>query len=359
MAGRLMPPRNPCSVAKTVLVTGASGQDGSFLAEHLLAAGHRVLALDRAREGTAPNLAEAARHPKFGYLEGDLRDAAFVTRAIKEHAPDELYNLAAQSFVPKSWEDPVDTAEVNALGPLRLLEAIRRHSPKTRFLQASSAEVFGKVTRSPQDELTPQNPTSPYGATKCFAMNATRSYREGLGVFACNAILFNHESERRSLHFVTRKVTHAVAQIHRGRKEPLRMGNLDAKRDWGYAPDYVRAMQAILAGDAPDDYVVATGKAHSIREFIGLAFQEVGITVRWEGQGLHEKGLDESGRVLVEVDPAFFRPTEASVLVGDATRIHQRLGWKPSVDLRGLVHRMVAHDLALIDSGRPLENARP
>lgn len=351
-----MPPRSPSPVAKTVLITGASGQDGSFLAEQLLAAGHRVLALDRARDGTAPNLVDAAKHPKFEYLEGDLRDAAFVTRALKEHAPDELYNLAAQSFVPKSWEDPMDTAEVNALGPLRLLEAIRHHSPKTRFLQAASAEVFGQVTQSPQAEQTPQNPTNPYGATKCFAMNATRSYRDGLGLFACNAILFNHESERRSLHFVTRKVTHAVAQIHLGRKEPLRMGNLDAKRDWGYAPDYVRAMQAILAADAPDDYVVATGKAHSIRDFVDLAFKEVGTAVHWQGHGLQEKGLDASGRVLVQVDPAFFRPTDATVLVGDATRLRQRLGWKPSVDLQGLVHRMVAHDLALLDKVTPAQS---
>ena len=332
---------------KKALVTGCLGQDGSYLSELLLKKGYHVVGMDcispkTAMEGRGGMLG----HRNFEYLEGDLKDAGRVEDMVKNALPDELYNLAAQSYVPASWCNILDILDINAMGVGRLLEAIRRHCLGTRFFQASSAEMFGRAPRNAQDEDTAHHPRSPYGCSKSMAFNLTRNYREGFGVFACNGILYNHESPRRGLQFVTRKLSHAAAGISLGEMDNVALGNLDAERDWGYAPDYVRAMWMMLRHREAQDYVVATGRMHSVRELAEKAFGAAGIVLEWKGRGLHEKGVDSStGRTVVEVSKEFFRPVDIERLRGNAGKIGRVLGWKPGIDFDRMIRIMVENDL--------------
>lgn len=310
------------------LITGITGQDGSYLAELLLAKGYTVYGMTR-RSSTVTD-ERIAHLDGLQFVSGDLLDESSLVRAIETAEPDELYNLGAQSFVPASWAQPSYTGEVTGLGVARLLEAIRQVNPKIRFLQASSSEMFGQVLESPQHEQTPFYPRSPYGCAKAYAHFLTVNYRESYDLYAVSAILFNHESPRRGAEFVTRKITRAVAAIAAGEQSELRLGNLDAERDWGYAGDYVRAQHLMLAQDTPSDYVVASGESHSVREFCDLAFRYVGLDYR---------------RYVV-VDPALFRLAEVVHLRGDASKI-RALGWEPTVSFEGLVEGMVAADLAV------------
>jgi GDPmannose 4,6-dehydratase len=315
-------------MAKRALITGITGQDGSYLADFLLERGYRVFGMTR-RSST--NSFDRIGHiiDKVTLLSGDLLDEHSLASTIREAQPDEIYNLAAQSFVPTSWSQPVLTAEFTAVGVGRLLEAMRAVKPDARFYQASSSEMFGKVHESPQTEKTPFYPRSPYGVAKVFGHWITVNYRESYGLFACSGILFNHESQRRGLEFVTRKVTDAAARIKLGKAQELRMGNLDAKRDWGYAPDYVRAMWMMLQQSEPDDYVIATGETRSVQELVETAFNHVGLD--W--------------RKHVVIDPKFIRPAEVDILVGDAGKAKKKLGWAPSVTFKQMIERMVDADL--------------
>uniref|UniRef100_A0A7C5Z5K7 GDP-mannose 4,6-dehydratase n=1 Tax=Caldicellulosiruptor owensensis TaxID=55205 RepID=A0A7C5Z5K7_9FIRM len=339
---------------KRALITGITGQDGAYLAEFLLEKGYEVHGIKRRSSlintQRIDHLYEDphAENRRFYLHYGDLTDSTNLIRIIQEIQPDEIYNLAAQSHVKVSFESPEYTANADALGTLRLLEAIRilKLENKTRFYQASTSELFGKVQEIPQRETTPFYPRSPYAVAKLYAYWITVNYREAYGIFACNGILFNHESPIRGETFVTRKITRAVARIKYGLQDKLYLGNLDAKRDWGYAKDYVRAMWMILNHDVPDDYVIATGEVHSVREFVEKAFKFVDIDIEWVGQGVNEKGIDaKTGRVLVEVDPRYFRPTEVDILVGDATKARQVLGWQPTVTFDELVKIMMESDL--------------
>jgi len=339
---------------KKALITGITGQDGAYLAEFLLHKGYEVHGIKR--RSSSFNTARVDHlyrdpHEKdvtFFMHYGDLTDATNLIRIIQEVRPDEIYNLAAQSHVKVSFETPEYTANSDALGTLRLLEAIRMLGleQKTRFYQASTSELYGKVREIPQNENTPFYPRSPYAAAKLYAYWITVNYREAYGIFACNGILFNHESPVRGETFVTRKITRAVARIKLGLQDTLYLGNLDAKRDWGYAGDYVKAMWLILQQEGPDDYVIATGESHSVREFVEKAFKEVGIEIRWEGQGVNEVGVDrETGKVLIRIDLRYFRPTEVEYLQGDSTKARRKLGWEPKVGFEELVKRMVREDL--------------
>lgn len=319
------------TTARTALITGITGQDGSYLAEHLLSLGYRVVGLVRRSASENYWRINPIRH-EIELIQADLLDQSSLDTAVRRIDPDEIYNLGAQSFVPTSWEQPILTAEFTGVGVTRLLEAIRKHNPSIRVYQASSSEMFGRVREIPQTELTPFHPRSPYGCAKAYAHFITVNYRESYGLHACCGILFNHESPRRGLEFVTRKITHAVAQIKHGLADELRLGNLDAKRDWGYAPDYVRAMHLMLQHDEPQDYVIATGETHSVREFVEAAFSEVGLA--WED--------------YVKEDERFLRPAEVDLLVGDASKAREILGWVPSVSFRGLVKLMVEADLAWV-----------
>jgi GDPmannose 4,6-dehydratase len=348
---------------KKALITGITGQDGAYLAEFLLNKGYEVHGIKR--RSSSFNTArvdhlfrdkhEYAGH-KFQLHYGDVTDATNIIRLIKEIEPDEIYNLAAQSHVRVSFETPEYTAQADALGTLRILEAIRLlgFEHKIRFYQASSSELYGKVQEIPQKETTPFYPRSPYAVAKLYAYWITVNYREAYGMYACNGILFNHESPHRGETFVTRKITRAVAHIVHGLQQTLYLGNLDAKRDWGYAKDYVEAMWLMLQQEQPDDFVIATGKSYSVREFVEAAFTEVNIKIEWSGVGIHEKGFDAAtGKLLVAIDPAYFRPTEVDVLIGDASKAQTVLGWKPQVDFTQLVKIMVNHDL---DTVRALVN---
>lgn len=334
---------------KRALITGITGQDGSYLAEFLLEKGYKVYGLKRR---TSTVTFERIKHiqDSISLVSGDMHDQSSLLAAVEGTKPDEIYNLAAQSFVPTSWEQPLLTGDVTALGVTRLLEAIRKINREARFYQASSSEMFGKVQEVPQTEKTPFYPRSPYGVAKVYGHWITINYRESYNMFCCSGILFNHESPRRGLEFVTRKITNGVARIHLGLDYEIKLGNLDAKRDWGYAGDYVRAMWLMLQQDQPDDYVIATGETHSVREFVELAFDAVGIKLHWEGEGLDEKGIDPStGKVLVRVDPQFFRPAEVHQLVGDSTKAREKLGWEPQVSFRELIQMMVENDLKEIE----------
>jgi GDPmannose 4,6-dehydratase len=317
------------------LITGITGQDGSYLAELLLAKGYRVIGMVRR---TSTINFDRIRHIQndVEIVQGDLLDQMSVVDILSEHRPDEVYNLAAQSFVPTSWKQPVLTGEFTALGVTRMLEAIRIVNPKIRFYQASSSEMFGKVQEVPQTERTSFYPRSPYGVAKVYGHWITVNYRESYGLFACSGILFNHESERRGLEFVTHKVTHGVARIKLGLAAELRLGNLDARRDWGYAGDYVKAMWLMLQQPEPDDYVIATGETHSVRELCQVAFEHV--------------GLDYEQHVVQ--DQRYFRPAEVDLLVGDASKAGRQLGWEPTTTFRGLVQKMVEADLEAIRNGR-------
>ncbi len=313
------------------LITGVTGQDGSYLAELLLAKGYEVYGLVRRSSVKKFDRIETIVDD-IKLMEGDLTDQSSLDSLIHAVQPDEVYNMAAQSFVPVSWNQPVLTGDVTGLGVIRILEAIRRHRPCARFLQASSSEMFGKVQETPQSEKTAFYPRSPYGAAKVFGHCITVNYRESYGLFACSAIGFNHESPRRGLEFVTRKVTHQVAKIKCGLTRKLLMGNLDAKRDWGFAGDYVYAMWLMLQQPEPEDYVLATGQTHSIRELLEVAFGTVGLN--WEN--------------YVEVDPKLIRPAEVDVLCGDGTKARQKLGWRPQVSFEELIRTMVEADLELL-----------
>ena len=341
---------------KTALISGITGQDGAYLASFLLKKGYVVHGIKRrsslfntARiDGLYEDLHE--ENPHFFLHYGDLTDASNLIRIIQQVRPDEIYNLAAQSHVKVSFETPEYTANSDALGTLRLLEAVRILGLEghTRFYQASTSELFGKVLETPQKETTPFYPRSPYAAAKLYAYWIAVNYREAYGIFASNGILFNHESELRGETFVTRKITRAAARIALGLQEKTWLGNLDAKRDWGHAEDYVEAMWLILQHDRPDDFVVATGETHSVREFATLAFREAGLELEWHGTGLDEKGVERgTGRVLVEVDPRYFRPTEVELLLGDPSKAERALGWRRRVTFEELVRRMVRYDLEL------------
>lgn len=348
------------------LITGITGQDGSFLAEFLLEKGYEVHGIIRRSSSFNTGriehlyLDEWVRDMKQKRLinlhYGDMTDSSSLIRIIQEVQPTEIYNLAAQSHVKVSFDVPEYTAETDATGTLRLLEAVRilKMEKKTRIYQASTSELYGKVQEVPQSETTPFYPRSPYAVAKLYGFWITKNYRESYGMYAVNGILFNHESERRGETFVTRKITLAAARIVNGLQDKLYLGNLNALRDWGYARDYVECMWLIMQQDEPDDFVIATGEYHTVREFTTLAFKRAGIDLRWEGEGLEEKGIDIStGRVLVEVDPKFFRPAEVEQLLGNPTKAREKLGWNPrKTSFQELINIMVDADLKLIKEGK-------
>ena len=342
---------------RRALITGITGQDGSYLAELLLAKGYEVHGIIRRSSsfntGRLDHLYEdphvEKRHFVLHY--GDLNDASSLNRILRISVPHEIYNLGAQSHVKVSFDVPEYTTEVTGVGAARILEAIREVGIRPRFYQASSSEMFGKAAETPQRETTPFYPRSPYGAAKVFAYWLTVNYRESYGLFASNGILFNHESPRRGETFVTRKITRAVGRIAHGLQETVFLGNLEARRDWGFAGDYVEAMWRMLQTDEPADYVVATGKTHSVREFCQKAFDAAGVPLEFSGEGPAERGVERStGKVRVAVDPRYFRPAEVDLLLGDPSKARAELGWEPKVDLDGLVRMMVENDLALAKS---------
>ena len=349
---------------KVALITGVTGQDGSFLAEFLIEKGYEVHGIIRRSSSFNTEriehlyFEEWVRDMKRGRAlnlhYGDMTDSSSLIRIIQQTQPDEIYNLAAQSHVKVSFDVPEYTAETDATGTLRLLEAVRilGLEKKTKISQASTSELFGLVQEIPQRETTPFYPRSPYGVAKLYGFWITKNYRESYGMFAVNGILFNHESERRGETFVTRKITLAAARIAAGEQDKLYLGNLSALRDWGYARDYVECMWLMLQHDTPEDFVIATGEQHSVREFTERAFHEVGINLRWEGEGVEERGIDiTTGRVLVEVDPKYFRPAEVETLLGDPTKAKELLGWNPSkTSFEELVRIMVRHDVAYVQS---------
>lgn len=341
---------------KKALITGITGQDGSYLAELLLEKGYEVHGIiRRASTFNTERIDHLYQDPheedvRLFLHYGDMTDASNLSRLVEKIKPDEIYNLAAQSHVAVSFEMPEYTGNVGGLGTLRLLDAIKDSNIDTRFYQASTSELFGKVQEVPQNENTPFYPRSPYAVAKLYAYWIVKNYREAYNMYAVNGILFNHESPRRGKRFVTRKITRAVARIAKGKQEKLYLGNLNAKRDWGYAKDYVELMWLMLQQDKPDDYVVATGETHSVREFAELAFKHVGIELEWEGEGINEKGIDKkTGKVLVEVDPRYFRPAEVDLLIGDPSKAKKELGWAPKVTFEELVQIMVEADLKAIE----------
>ncbi|MDA8221051.1 MULTISPECIES: GDP-mannose 4,6-dehydratase [Desulfosporosinus] len=335
---------------KRALITGITGQDGSYLTELLLEKGYKVYGVVRRKSkadfGTVEHLKK-----DIEFIYADLTDMASLIRAMKIAQPDEVYNLAAQSFVATSWEQPIATSEINAIGVTNLLEAILVVKPEARFYQASTSEMFGLVQETPQTETTPFYPRSPYGVAKLYGHWITKNYRESFQMYACSGILFNHESPRRGLEFVTRKITDAVARIKYGLQDTLYLGNMDAKRDWGYAGDYVKAMWLMLQQKEADDYVIASGETHPVREFVELAFRHAGFEIDWTGEGVGEKGLDRAtGKVLVAVDPRFFRPAEIELLLGNPDKAYQVLGWERAVGFEELVRKMVVADLKQVGS---------
>jgi GDPmannose 4,6-dehydratase len=357
---------------KTALITGVTGQDGAYLSEFLLKKGYEVHGVKRRSSSfnTAriDHLYQDPHVPNKHFMlhYGDLTDTSNLIRILQEVKPDEIYNLGAQSHVQVSFEVPEYSADADGIGVLRLLEAIRILSmeKKVRLYQASTSELYGKAQETPQTETTPFYPRSPYACAKLYGYWIVVNYRESYGMYACNGILFNHESPIRGETFVTRKVTRAVARIKMGLQEKLYMGNIDSKRDWGFAGDYVELMWLMLQQETPDDYVMATGVTTTVREFIAVAFKETGVALRWEGSGLHEKGIDSAtGKVLVEIDPRYFRPAEVDLLLGDPAKAIAKLGWKPKVQLPELIKMMVKNDILLAkrevhlkDSGYRISN---
>ncbi len=339
---------------KKALITGITGQDGAYLSELLLKKGYQVHGIKRRASlfntDRVDHLYQDPHEKNLNfYLHyGDLTDTSNLVRILQQVKPDEIYNLGAQSHVKVSFEVPEYTAQTDALGTLRLLEAIRilEMGKRVRFYQASTSELYGKVRETPQKETTPFYPRSPYGCAKLYSYWIAINYRESYGMYACNGILFNHESPRRGETFVTRKITRAAARIKLGLQDRLYLGNLDASRDWGFAGDYVEAMWLMLQKDKPEDYVIATGVTHTVREFAELAFKEVGVELGWKGRGVHEKGYDsKSGKIIIEVDPRYFRPAEVDILLGDPTKAKSNLGWKPKMSFKELVKIMVEADL--------------
>ncbi|WP_277000182.1 GDP-mannose 4,6-dehydratase [Hallerella succinigenes] len=337
---------------KNALITGITGQDGSYLAELLLEKGYKVYGLVRRKSKLDFNNAEHLKG-KVEFIFGDMTDSASLLRAMEIAKPDEIYNLAAQSFVTTSWETPLSTADINAIGVTKLLEAVRLVKPETRVYQASTSEMFGKVQAVPQNETTPFYPRSPYGVSKLYGHWIIKNYRESYGMFACSGILFNHESERRGAEFVTRKITISVAKIKAGLQECVELGNLNASRDWGHSADYVRAMWLMLQQDVADDYVVASGETHTVRDFVTLAFRAAGMELEFHGEGEKEYAtLQGTDRVLVKVNPKFFRPAEVDLLIGDASKAKKVLGWEPKISYADLVKRMVESDMNLLAEGK-------
>jgi len=344
---------------KTALITGITGQDGSYLAELLLKKGYFVVGLIRRtslfNRDRIEKVINDYNDKSFKLLYGDLSDSSSLNRIIEKVQPDEIYNLGAQSHVQVSFEVPEYTGDVNGIGALRLLDAIREVGLNSKLYQASSSELYGKVMETPQTESTPFHPRSPYACSKAFAFYITQNYREAYDLFACNGILFNHESPRRSENFVTRKITLSFARIAHGLQDKLTLGNLDAKRDWGYAKDYVEAMWLILQQKKPDDYVIATGENHSVREFVDIAAKEFGYKIEWKGKDDEEKGYDkESGKLLVEVSPKYYRPTEVETLLGDYSKAKKQLGWKPSITFHKIVQIMAKADMKYVQKQKLL-----
>ena len=335
---------------KKALITGITGQDGSYLAEFLLDKGYEIHGmLRRSSSFNTGRIDHLYNDPKILdkrlFLHyGDLTDSSNLNRLLENIEPDEIYNLGAQSHVQVSFEVPEYTAEVDAIGTLRFLDAIKDTGLKTKFYQASTSELYGKAQEIPQNEKTPFYPRSPYGVAKIYGYWIIVNYREAYDLFACNGILFNHESPRRGPTFVTRKITRAAARIKHGIQEKLVLGNLEAKRDWGYAPEYVEGMWLMLQQEEPDDFVMATGESHTVREFVDIAFKELDIKMEWEGEGVNEKGIDEDGKVCVEVDQHYFRPTEVDFLIGDPTKAEKELGWVAQTKFEDLVAIMTGAD---------------
>ena len=339
---------------KKALITGITGQDGSYLAELLLEKGYEVHGImRRVSVFTTQRIEHILNHKNLTLHHGDLSDSSNLHRLIMSISPDEIYNLGAQSHVAVSFEVPEYTADVVGLGAIRLLDAVRDLGPDCKYYQASTSELFGGIPGTePQSETTPFYPKSPYGAAKLYAYWVTVNYRESYNVFACNGILFNHESPRRGETFVTKKITQAVARIHQGRQKVLRLGNMDAKRDWGHAKDFVYAQWLMLQQDKPQDYVIATGETHTVREFVEAAFKEIDVDINWQGGGVDEKGIDKkTGEVLVEVDEKYFRPAEVELLLGDPSKAEKELGWERKVTFKELVSGMVKYDLENDDFG--------
>lgn len=337
--------------AKKAIITGITGQDGSYLAELLLEKGYEVFGLvRRVSQPTSGRslINHLIEHDHFHLLNGDLTDQNSIDNAVSEVQPDEFYNLGAMSFVPESWRSPMMTSDITGLGALRCLEAIRKNAPHCRFYQAGSSEQFGKVREVPQTEETPFHPRSPYGCAKVFAFEITRNYRESYDMFACTGILFNHESPRRGLEFVTRKVTMTAARISQGIDECLMIGNVEAKRDWGFAGDYVEMQWRMLQQDTPGDYVVATGRTHSVKDMITLAFKHVGMDLTWAGEGVDTHAVDQHGITRVRTNPKFFRPAEVDLLIGDPALAQKELGWSPETSFEELVQMMVNSDVNIV-----------
>ena len=333
---------------KNALITGITGQDGSYLAELLLEKGYNVYGIMRRKSvvdyGNVDHIKD-----KIHFIYADMTDVVSLMNAMKISNADEVYNLAAQSFVATSWEQPLATADIDAIGVTNMLEAIRNVKPEAHFYQASTSEMFGLVQEMPQTEKTPFYPRSPYGVAKLYGHWITKNYRESYNLFACSGILFNHESERRGKEFVTRKITYSVARIKQGVQDHIELGNLDSKRDWGHSKDYVRAMWLMLQQDQPDDYVIATNETRTVREFVETAFGHVGIKLNWEGTGIDEVGKDaETGKILVKVNKDFFRPAEVDVLLGNPAKAETVLGWKREIPFSELVERMIKNDMEIV-----------
>ena len=342
-------------MAKVALLTGITGQDGSYLAELLLEKGYEVHGvIRRSSSFNTGRIDHIYNDPKYAgskfFLHyGDVTDTSNINRLLEKIEPDEVYNLAAQSHVKVSFEVPEYTAEVDAVGTLRFLDAIRETGIKTKFYQASTSELYGKVQEIPQTEKTPFYPRSPYGVAKLYGYWIIVNYREAYNLFACNGILFNHESPRRGETFVTRKITMAAAKIKLGLQDKLTLGNLNSKRDWGFAKEYVEGMWRMLQLDAPEDFILATGETHEVRKFVDAAFRELGIELKWEGAAENEKGIDkQTGKILVEVDPKYYRPTEVDLLIGDATKAKQILGWEATTKFADLARLMAKADFELV-----------
>ncbi len=333
---------------KSALITGITGQDGSYLAELLLDKGYSVYGLMR-RKSVVDYGNVAHIRDKINFIYADMTDVISLISAIRLAQPDEIYNLAAQSFVATSWEQPIATADIDALGVTNILEAMKIAKPDARFYQASTSEMFGLVQEIPQTEKTQFYPRSPYGVAKLYGHWITKNYRESYNLYACSGILFNHESERRGKEFVTRKITDAVARIKLGLQGYIELGNMDSKRDWGHSQDYVKAMWLMLQQDKPDDFVIATNETRTVREFVEEAFKQVNIVIEWKNSGVEEIGINKSnGETVVKINPKFFRPAEVDILIGSALKAEQELGWIRNVSFASLVERMVANDLELV-----------
>ncbi len=328
---------------KRALITGLTGQDGSYLAKFLLDKGYKVYGMHRR---TSMDIFERVGDIKnrIQIVDGDLTDTASLIRLLREINPDEIYNLASQSFVPASWTQPISTGNITGLGVLRILEVIRLINPKIKFYQASSSEMFGKAQDNPQTEKTPFHPSNPYAIAKVYGYWITKHYKEAYGIFACNGILFNHESPTRGKQFVTRKISHSVAKIKLGFQECFELGNLNAKRDWGFAGDYAEAMWLMLQQDKPDDYIIATGETHSVREFVEEAFNVVDMPIMWEGEGMNEVGK-YNGKIVIKVNPKFYRPVEVDCLLGNPEKAKRELGWEPKTKFKEIARMMVNYDI--------------